>query len=341
MAGALVVLAGLVVAALAFARALPTGARPAAATRTMTGGPPPASPSATPTPSPPPSAPFAVGLHVVTFVDHRREVLPPHTASGRPEPRVLRTDVWYPALGTPGTSDVAEAPPALAGGPFPLVVFGPGFDMYPSAYEPLLHAWARAGFVVVAPTFPLTNPGTPGGPYEADMVNQPRDMAFVTTRILELSSARTGFLQGMVDAAEIAVAGQSDGGDTALADAYSSCCRDPRVRAAVILSGQQLLPGTYGPPGGPPLLAAQGTGDTINVPEDTTQLYEDARPPKYLLLLLGADHLEPYTARTPWEKVVVRASIAFLDAELKGVPGALARMRAVGNAPGIATLSGG
>ncbi len=60
----------------------------------------------------------------------------------------------------------------------------------------------------------------PGGPDESDLVNQPADMRFVISRMLAASSAGSGPLAGLIDPTQIAVTGQSDGGDTALAVAY-------------------------------------------------------------------------------------------------------------------------
>ena len=103
-----------------------------------------------------------------------------------------------------------------------------------------MQSWARAGYVVAAPVFPLENANAPGGPDESDLVNQPADMRFVISRMLAASSAGSGPLAGLLDPKQIAVAGQSDGGDTALAVAYNRYYRDPRVGAAVILSGAEL-----------------------------------------------------------------------------------------------------
>src|SRR5205823_11857649 len=77
--------------------------------------------------------------------------------------RRLPTVVRYPASGLPNGRDNPGAPPARAEGTFPLVVFSQGLDMPPKAYSCLLHAWPCAGFVVAAPTYPYTNPTTPGG----------------------------------------------------------------------------------------------------------------------------------------------------------------------------------
>jgi hypothetical protein len=70
------------------------------------------------------------------------------------------------------------------------------------------------------------------------------------------------------------------------------------------------------PPGSPPLLALQGTGDTFNEPHYTYTYFRHARRPKYLLRLIGAEHLPPYTDEQPQLSIVERVSIAFLRSYL-------------------------
>ena len=130
------------------------------------------------------------------------------------------TYVRYPALGPPSAKERRNAPPQRAAEPFPLVVFGHGFTLTPAPYSRLLEAWARAGFVVAAPRFPLENAQAPGGPDESDLINQPADMSFVISKLLSASSRPGGQLQGLIDPQRIAVSGHSDGGETALAVAY-------------------------------------------------------------------------------------------------------------------------
>ena len=144
--------------------------------------------------------------------------------------------------------------------------------MTPALYARLLQSWARAGYVVAAPVFPLENADAPRGPDESDLINQPADMRFVISAHAR-RRAGSGPLAGLIDPKRIAVAGQSDGGDTALAVAYDRYFRDPRVSAAVILSGAE-IPGVGGftfPPGSPPLLATQGTADNVNPPAPPTR----------------------------------------------------------------------
>ncbi len=289
------------------------------------------------TPPPRPHAPFAVGELTLTLVEHSRTV---HLANGVVEPRALVTIVRYPALGRPSGSDHRGAAPATRGGPFPLIVFGHGFAVTPGIYTQLLHAWAAAGYVVAAPIFPAGSADAPGGPDEQDLPNQPGDMQWVITRMLDASAARSGLLSGLITPHEIAVAGQSDGGDTALAVAYDPRYRDPRVRAAVILSGAEIpfVSMFRIGAGGPPLLATQGTTDTVNLPSATAAFYDTAPAPKFLLSLPGARHLPPYTDGEPQLSVVERVTTAFLDHYLKGSAKALSRMEHDGSVPGIATL---
>ena len=283
---------------------------------------------------------FAVGERTVTFVDTSRTVRFP----GRPpEPRTLVTVIRYPATGR-GT-DVRNAPPARVAGRFGLIVFGHGYAVTPAPYAQLLQAWARAGYVVAAPIFPLGNANAPGGPNESDIVNQPRDMSFVITRMLELDATPHSFFQGLIAPREIAVAGQSDGGETALAVAYDRYYIDRRVRAAAILSGAELprVGGfDFGRGSGfqsPPLLAAQGTADTTNQPRYTYAFFDAAPRPKFLLSLIGAQHLPPYTTQEPQLGIVEHVTTDFLDRYVKNGNRALSRMLEAGNVPGVAAIT--
>ena len=249
--------------------------------------------------------------------------------------------MWYPAQGPANGGDRPDAPAARSAGPFPLIVFGHGFAVTPMLYARLLRAWTRAGYVVAAPVFPLENADAPGGPNESDLPNQPADMRVVISRMLALTRASAGVLRGMIARREIAVAGQSDGGDTALAVADDPRFRDPRVRAAMILSGAE-IPGV-GPVRfarrGPPLLATQGTADTVNLPSATYGFYDRAPPPKYLLKLVGASHLPPYSAPGPQLRTVERVTLAFLALYLTHTPGSTKRLLAAGHQPAIAMLN--
>lgn len=248
--------------------------------------------------------------HLLHLVDRSRTIRLP---GGRRIARPVTTYLWYP-------------PPASGNGPWPLVVFGHGFATTPLRYRRLLRAWAAAGYLVAAPVFPLGNANAPGGPDENDIVNQPRDMSFVITRLLAASASPASPLHGLIERSRIAAAGQSDGAETAFAAAYERPWRDRRVRAAVILSGAELGRHvrlvSHTPP---PLLAIQGTADRINPPIYSLDLFHAVPRPKFLLLLRGAGHLPPYTNPGSRLAAVERVSIAFLNHYLRsGRLGAIA-----------------
>ncbi len=203
----------------------------------------------------------------------------------------------------------------------------------------MLRAWAAAGYVVAAPVFPLSNANAPGRPTEDDLINQPADLRFVVSQLLAAAGNPADPLDGMIDPTRIAVAGHSDGAETALAAAYNSRFRDPRIGAALILSGAEMSGvGRYTfPPGSPALLATQGTADKLNPPKYTDAFYDVASRPRFLLTLLRAKHLAPYTYEQPQLAIVERVTIAFLDRYLKA--GSLQRLTAAGTVPGVAELA--
>jgi fermentation-respiration switch protein FrsA (DUF1100 family) len=271
---------------------------------------------------PPPS--YAIGTLTLKLVDPTRKI------GGAP--RSFETIVRYPKAVGGGQSP----------GPFPLVVFGHGFNVTPDPYSPLLDAWTKAGYVVAAPVFPLENANAPGGPNEKDLPNQPADLSLVISSVSQASQSGSGRLDGLIDPTRIAVTGQSDGGDTALAAAYDPGQRDSRIDAAMILSGAEdpFAPQFTMPRSGPPLLAVQGTADTINPPGMTYAFYNQAAAPKFLLRLNGAGHQPPYTEPGPELTAVARTTIAFLDSTLKRQPGPLRRLLAAGTAGDDSQLTG-
>ena len=260
--------------------------------------------------------PPALRVHTFAFVDGSRTLRLP---DGRSVGRRLTTVVWWPTTR----------------GPHPLVVFAHGFALTPADYASLLRAIASAGYVVAAPIFPLTNADAPGGPNEADLVNQPRDVSFVITRLLALNRS-TGTLHGTIEPSRIAVAGQSDGGITALSVAYDARYRDRRVRAAIIMSGARPSGFSSFPRTGPPLLAMQGTADPLNAPATTAAYFASAYRPKFLVWLLGASHRPPYTTEQPQLGIVERSAVAFLGHYLESRP--LAAFERAARRPGLTQL---
>jgi predicted dienelactone hydrolase len=281
------------------------------------------------------STPYPVGTRQ-TIVDEPTQTV---DIDGNTVERTIPVLVRYPARTGRAGQDNAGAPPL--GGQFPLVIFAPGYLQCGSRYAPLLRSWASAGFVVAELTFPLTNCHV-ADPDESDILNQPYDVRAVITQLLADSADPGSPFYAMISPARIAVAGHSDGGDTAAAVAFNTCCRDSRVKAALILAGAELssFGGTYFPPGSPPALFVQGDDDPVNVPADTRQLYDgDQAGPKALLTLPGAGHYTPYEGDGATEQLVARVTTDFLRMTLLGSDAAGQAMVRDGNVPGRAVLT--
>jgi len=251
--------------------------------------------------------------------------------------RSLLTAIRYPAAkGTAGTW--------AAGGPFPVVMFAPGFRQCSATYENLLQAWASAGYVVVSVDFPRTSCQVAATAYEPDLVNQPGDVSYVLGQVLALSARPDGFLSGRLNPREVAAAGQSDGGDTVAALGGNACCQEHRLKAVAVLSGAEWppMPGRYFPGAAPPMLFVQGSADTINPPWTSVQLYRaDRSGSRYYLDLFGADHMVPYTGDNAVERLVARVTLAFFDRYLLGGKAALTAATDAADSSGIAVLDSG
>ncbi|MGH9065780.1 MAG: hypothetical protein ACRD0L_17785, partial [Acidimicrobiales bacterium] len=200
-------------------------------------------------------------------------------------------------------------------------------------------AWARAGFVVAAPFFPLTSSASPRLD-ESDIVNQPADIRFVISSLLAADHA-PGPVEGLIDPSAVGIAGHSDGGGTMAAVAFDGCGQRAPVRAAVIIAGAgvNLCSAPYFPPGSPPLLVVQGLADSARVRRLSLQLYRDDPWPKYLLALPGGTHTSPVIGDGPEVPVVERVTTDFFDATLKRGAGAVSRLARDGDVVGLATLT--
>jgi predicted dienelactone hydrolase len=284
-----------------------------------------------------PHAPYAIGAKTVTFVDTSRPTARNGTYPGAPS-RTLSTLLLYPAKGDPAGPVVQNATPLREGRGhrFPLIVFSHGFTASGPAYQPVLEQFVRQGYVIAAPTFPLSNGNAPGGPALGDYVNQPADVSFVLTRTLRLARGHH-FLAKSVDRRDIGVMGHSLGAITTLGVATNSCCLDRRIDAAAVWSGIELPfgTGTYFTKPTPPIMLVHGDADGTVPYAGGTGAYNQARPPKVLLTLLGGPHV---FFRPPWIDPFVRTTTDFLDGYLKHRHGALRRLATDGTVPAATTI---
>jgi dienelactone hydrolase len=281
------------------------------------------------------AATYAVGMRSYTFVDRSRPTSANGSFPGAPT-RTLPTLLLYPAVGDPNGSAVKDARPVRSGHGFPLIVFSHGFTASGPAYAFLLEMFVREGYVIAAPTFPLSSGGAPGGPKLLDYVNQPADVSFVITRVLRLAR-RDPSLRGTIDPQHIGAFGHSLGAITTLGVATNSCCRDPRISAAVSFSGIELpFPGgSFFATPTPPLMLVHGDADQTVPYGGSVGAYGQAPSPKVFLTLDHAGHV-PFLA--PWLDPTVRTITDFLDGFLKRDRGALRRLAIDGNVPGVASV---
>jgi predicted dienelactone hydrolase len=293
-------------------------------------------PPADPTTSTPAAGPFPVAQTSLTFVDSTRSS-PARGDTPAQSERTLVTTVYYPATAAPG----AETPtPPAAAGTFPLIVFAHGFDAQPSMYAPLLEDLARGGYIVAAPDFPGTSAAHAGPANRPDTLQQPADLSFLITSMLALST-QPGLLHDSIDPNEIGESGHSDGGVTAAATAYNTCCIDSRIKAATILSGGAFgFEGQWFPPGTPPVMFVHATADEINPYQASVSMFEQAQSPKYLLTIDGGSHLEAFVD-PPWEPPIAQSMVAFYDLYLKHDTDAHSRLVTLANQPGLLSLQEG
>jgi dienelactone hydrolase len=237
------------------------------------------------------------------------------------------------------TLDVVVYAPEDEPGPWPLLVFGHGSSRAGDHYEGTLSAWASAGYVVVAPDYPLTSEGTPGGSKLDDVEAQAGDVSFlIDTALAELDA---------VDPERIGIGGQSLGAITALGAGFNACCADPRIDVVTEfagiwfpLSGEVQDPATTDRP----LLMVHGGADhSLTSIDQAVGAWEDViDAPGGFITLTGAEHDDgyyegPVDARGT---VVTEAALAFYDAHLKDDPDGWDRVRAAVEeaGPDVATL---
>ncbi len=225
-----------------------------------------------------------------TFVDDSR----PTAANGECKKiasRTLPTTIYYPAAAASPTPQ-SDAPPATASGPYPLIVFAHGFSATADTYSDLLQHFAATGYVVAAPTFPLSSGDSPCGALAGDSVNQPEDMSFLITKLLKLSRKDDGPLSGLIDRRSIGAAGHSNGGITMYGLVGNTKLHDERIDAVAVLAGtaQKYPKGRYDFGSAPPVLVVHGTEDNLVPYDAAVEGFNRARGPKGLLTITGGDH---------------------------------------------------
>ena len=278
---------------------------------------------------PKPTGPNAVGTRVVEFVDRLRT--DPYLANG--EKRDLLIRLWYPALlnsacqpaeytsarvwnyfaelvgvsSRPAvmTNSCLNAP--VASGPYPVVVFSPGFTGTFTDYTFLFEDLASRGYVIASVDH--TNEATAvefpdgrfvkstlgsylGGPLRGDDLTlafstfvRVQDMASVLDELQRMNARTVSPFSGRLDMSRVGVAGHSLGGLTALLTVE----HEPRFQTAIVIDGV--------PPGNlmkwtrkPVMLLTAGRE---NWDSDQCSLWNNLRGPRVVANLVGAEHFAP------------------------------------------------
>ena len=237
--------------------------------------------------------------------------------------RTIPVTVYYPA----------EA------GAYPLVVFAPGYAVSAATYATLEQEVAGAGFVLVAPDFPLSSTAVTSDPIR-DPVAQATDVSFVINSLLD-PATRPSALADRIALTRVGVIGHSDGGITAAGVAYNSEYADSRIGAAVVLSGAEaFFPGDWFTTASPPLLAVHGDSDEVNPFGASQTIFDGATGPKWLVKVVGGSHLGPFTTDSSVDSVSVLVA-DFLRAELQGDPAAAPRVDSDANTGSLALVAQG
>jgi len=234
--------------------------------------------------------PFPVGVSTLTLVDESRPTDANGPYSGA-DSRTLVTEVWYPAEGRAQSSELRDAPLDLSLAPYPLIVFSHGYTGVRRQSVSYTTHLASHGYIVISPDYPLSNGLAPGGPRTGDVLNQPGDVSFLIDSFLGFADEPGNQFEGAIDETAIGLTGHSLGGLTTILATFGPLA-DPRVKAAVALAPVSCLVGSQNyEDSHTPLLVISGSDDQVVAFESARQAYDAANPPKYLLTLLGGNHM--------------------------------------------------
>lgn len=240
--------------------------------------------------------PFAAGVRTVMMTDPSRN-------------RTFAVDIWYPvdpatgggraneyqlqalgltlaSLSTPARRDGTPA----AGGPWPLVIFSHGYGGVRFQSFFLTEQLATHGFVVAAPDHPgntMADLILGGGNATQSSIDRPLDVLFVLEQML----AGTSGVAVTIDGSRVGVTGHSFGGWTALEVAR----RDPRFRVVFPMAPgfrNGSTPDFVADLARPIALFGGSLDHTCEFEANQHAPYNLAAPPKYLVEIMGAGHLD-------------------------------------------------
>jgi predicted dienelactone hydrolase len=267
-----------------------------------------------------------IGERTASYVDATRAIKPSNGFSGSKDRRI-DVLIWYPT-DEAGTEPATDAPVA-SGGPRPLVIYSHGTFGTPDNAKYLVRALAAAGYIVAAPTYPLTSSAAftkVTAPDVSDVGEQVKDLAFVITSLLADPA-----LKGAIDPDRIGATGHSLGGVTSYFATYGARIRDPRIIAVApigagdpvqaALTGQMGLDRTGHAAVPVPVLFLSAEHDVFARSTGRPRAaFSRVEPPRYEVLVKGGTHVwfrEGADLRAPGGR---NPDCVFFDRWLPGVP---------------------
>ncbi len=244
---------------------------------------------------------FCVATQTLKLVDASRPTEGMDRAPSHPS-RTLKTTLWYPS--TPESCELFHANPQPVldeQGPRPLVIYSHGFmSSYKEARYLTVHL-ASHGYIVAAPTFPLTSLGAPGKPLLVDIVNQPADLRFLLDSILAWNREEGNLFQRRIDEDRIVLLGASLGSLTSLLATYAPETGDPRIKAVATLAPPAgMLPSSFFAGSEVPLLVVAGTADGILPFEQNARVLFERANQVTLVTLHDGSHTGFSDVADPW-----------------------------------------
>lgn len=234
-----------------------------------------------------------------------------------------------PAIGGFGGIGVRELPTRVylpsSAQRAPLILLAHGFDGHPRKFSELAEHWAKAGYTVAVPRFPVSNDefveiagGAFFGERVGDLSQQALDVAFVIDALFAHDVDGTSGLTGRIDRQRLGLYGLSMGSLTVWLTALGSHAIP--IRALMQSDGgfpgemEQLAAVTF------PVFMAQSDAERgLFAPDVVIPQYEAIPATKYLLTLHGAGHATvAQNTPTPADLAYRVATTVFWDRHLAG-----------------------
>ena len=233
---------------------------------------------------------YGIGTQNITLIDRERTIEASGEFPGSDERR-LDVIVWYPA---DDNGDPVE------GETWPLLVYAHGTLGYPDNATHFVEYLVKRGYVVAAPTFPLTSSKSFTGvssPGMFDTPNQPDDVSVVIDRLLADEAWGP-----MIDDNRIGCVGHSLGAITCYFSTYGVQTRDGRIDASAMIGAgdpvQAALASDFGfdgvahAPVSVPALFLSGERDVFaSLGGRPGAAYARIEPPKYEVMIEGGTHV--------------------------------------------------